>query len=417
MGRSLVGGALFAVAACLLLAPAAFAAAPANDDFADAANLGSGFPVDTLAWGNVDATEEVGEPYDVFTAGHSVWFRWEATTADVVTIDTCESEFPTSLHVFTGSDLNALTEVGRDSNIDGRFCPDAAGVTFRPVPGTAYSIMIDGNAFYLPEGKPPVTQGSFKLKVEETPPPPNDDFGQAMSLEASVTVKSPGDFFQIAWADSFNWNATKEVGEPDHGGDRGGASAWYTWTAPVSGRADLSACSSFDFRLGLYTGGSVGALTPVQVESRPALCSINFFAIGGTTYRIAVDGRFDSETGLPMMGSHRIEVTIRSTQEPPASNVMPDTTPPQTKVFKHVLKRMPPIWIFNFSSNEPGSTFRCKLDKRRFAKCSLTKRYEHLGRGSHTFKVFAIDPAGNADSSPAVAHFFFPGRPKAHSRR
>lgn len=36
----------------------------------------------------------------MFTAGHSVWLTWEATAPEVVTIETCDSEFPTSLVVF-----------------------------------------------------------------------------------------------------------------------------------------------------------------------------------------------------------------------------------------------------------------------------------------------------------------------------
>jgi hypothetical protein len=413
LGVRVALGLSLAAVSLLMCAPAAFGASPANDHFANAQDLGGGFPVETLTWSNVDATEEVGEPFDVFTAGHSVWFQWEATTADVVTIDTCESEFATSLVVFTGASLDVLAKVGEDSNSNGRNCPDAGGVTFRPVAGTTYSIMVDGDAFYLPEGKPPVTQGLFELKVEETPPPPNDDFDQAMSLEASVTAISPEDFFQIAWADSFNWNATKEAGEPNHGGDPGGASTWYAWTAPVTGRAELGACSSsFDFLLGLYTGSSVGALTPVPVESRPAPCFINFFATAGTTYRIAVDGRFDSGVGLPKMGSHRIQVAIGSTRQPSAGNasVTPDKSPPNTKISRRVLKRMPPIWIFRFSSNESGSTFECKLDKRPFAKCRPPKTFKHPKPGRHTLKVRAIDPSGNVDPSPAIARFTAPGK-------
>lgn len=410
-GRSWFGMALgFAVVLLLALAPAASAAPPANDNFADAENLGAGFPVATETWSNVDATEESGEPFDVFTAGHSVWFRWEATTDDVVTIDTCDSEFQTSLQIFTGPDLNDLTEVGYDSNVDGRFCPDAGGVTFRPVAGTAYWIMVDGYALSFPGGKPPVTQGSFELKVEETPPPPNDDFAQAVSLDPSVTATQPGSFFQIARAESYNWEATKEAGEPDHGGNPGGASVWYAWTAPLSGRAEMSACASLDFLLGLYTGSTVGALTPVAVESRPAPCAVNFFATAGTTYRIAVDGRSDS--GLPKMGSHRAEVSIKVTQQPSAGSTTRDK-PPNTTVRRRLLKRKPPIWKFSFSSNERGSTFQCKLDKRPFKKCRSSKAFRHLKAGKHVLKVRAVDPAGNIDKSPAVARFTAPRKAAA----
>ncbi len=403
-GRSWLGMALGFAVVLLLLVPGASAAPPANDNFAEAEDLGAGFPAATETWSNVDATEETGEPYDVFTAGHSVWFRWEATTADVVTIDTCESEFAISLAVFTGPDLSALTKVGEDGLSNGRDCPDAGGVTFRPVAGTIYSIMVDGNAFSFPGGKSPLTQGSFELKVEQTPPPPNDDFDQAMPLEASVTARWPGSFFQISRADGYNWEATKEAGEPDHGGDPGGASVWYTWTAPGSGRAEMSACTSLDFLLGLYMGSAVDALTPITAESRPAPCSVNFFATAGTTYRIAVDGQLDS--GLPKMGSHRAEVSIRLTQQPLADSpsTTRDTKPPKTKISRRVAKGMS-AWVFHFSSNEPGSTFQCKVDKRPFKRCRSPKVLKRQKAGRHIFKVRAIDPNGNVDRSAAAAHF------------
>jgi hypothetical protein len=60
---------------------------------------------------------------------------------------------------------------------------------------------------------------------------------------------------------------------------------------------------------------------------------------------------------------------------------------------------------FKFTSNEPGSTFQCKLDKRKFKPCSSPKKYKHLSDGKHKFKVRAVDKAGNVDASPAKKKF------------
>lgn len=155
--------------------PAAWAAVPSNDKFADAENLSSVILPIQVSRTNVEATEEeVGEPFVLFTAGHSVWFKWEATGDEVVTIDTCNSEFSTSLVVFTGS-LGALTKVGEDNNSDGRFCPDAAGVTFRTVAGTTYSIMVDGNGFHLPKARPAYA-GVVRTEDRENPVTPERRF-------------------------------------------------------------------------------------------------------------------------------------------------------------------------------------------------------------------------------------------------
>jgi hypothetical protein len=56
---------------------------------------------------------------------------------------------------------------------------------------------------------------------------------------------------------------------------------------------------------------------------------------------------------------------------------------------------------FEFSSTEAGSTFECSLDGSGFTSCAGPKSYTGLAAGSHTFAVRAIDPAGNADPSPA----------------
>lgn len=416
-GRSLLGGVLCVAVACLLLAPAAFAAAPANDRFSEAEDLGSSVAI-LIQRSNVDATkEEPGEPFLFSSAGHSVWFKWEAPNDEPVTIDTCDSEFPVNLYLFTGPDLDALVEAGRDSNIDGRFCEDAGGITFRPASGTVYWVFVDGNGFHFPGAPTPPTEGSFKLKVEKTPSPGNDDFADRIVLHGSE-----GGEMYSASADGFNWNATDEVGEPDHAGDPGGASIWFEWTAPRSGSVQLSACKSLDFLLGLYTGNSANALASVAVESRPASCFINFFAIAGTTYQIAVDGKLDTGTGFPKMGSPGIRVTMKLPQQLSAAGGSDpqqpsDTKPPNTAISRRMLKHAPGIWIFTFRSNEPGSTFQCKLDRRPFKKCPSSKRVRRLAAGKHVLKARAIDSSGNVDQSPAVSRFTVKMSERRRARR
>ncbi|HEV3479522.1 MAG TPA: hypothetical protein VG144_08740 [Gaiellaceae bacterium] len=57
---------------------------------------------------------------------------------------------------------------------------------------------------------------------------------------------------------------------------------------------------------------------------------------------------------------------------------------------------------FMFRSTERGSEFRCKPDwRKRWASCRSPQRYARLRAGAHSFLVRAIDPAGNADRSPA----------------
>jgi hypothetical protein len=59
---------------------------------------------------------------------------------------------------------------------------------------------------------------------------------------------------------------------------------------------------------------------------------------------------------------------------------------------------------FAFTASEPGSSFRCKLDRRPWRACRSPRAYL-VRPGRHAFHVYAIDAAGNRDRTPAVFRF------------
>ena len=64
-----------------------------------------------------------------------------------------------------------------------------------------------------------------------------------------------------------NHAATKEPGEPDHLGWRGGRSVWWTWTAPQSGLCTVTtAGSDFDTMLAIYAGEVINGLSLVAAN-------------------------------------------------------------------------------------------------------------------------------------------------------
>ena len=80
-----------------------------------------------------------------------------------------------------------------------------------------------------------------------------------------------------------------------------------------------------------------------------------------------------------------------------------DRDPPDGVIVKVKVKRNKAKATFR--SDEPGSTYECRLDKKRFKSCTSPWRYRKLKGGKHKFFVLATDPAGNEDETAAKAKF------------
>jgi hypothetical protein len=396
--------------------PSALAASPANDDFANAEPLGSSLLVEVTR-SNVEATRETGEYLPGLSpAGHSVWFRWEAPSTRYVTVGSCEAGFSTMVDVFTETALNSLTQVGGGNASEGPHCPYMGReVTFGANGGTTYWIAVDGNSFYAPLEAPPVTEGEFTLRLNATPPPPNDDFANATSLSGSIDEEPDGARPYYASAQGYNWEATTEAGEPFYGANSG-ASVWYSWTPPESGVYHFNGpCCGGGLNWGLFRGASLGDLSEMLVATGSATVTLS----GGGDYRIAVWGTTDLTTEESSMAGFNFQIWARLTPRwlseaeerppgmPPPVHPEPSGTAspplPDTHVVEQV--RKPPILVFHLRSSEPGSTFRCKLDGRPLSACSSPLRLRHLKSGRHVLRVAAVDSAGREDPTPAVVRF------------
>ncbi len=104
---------------------------------------------------------------------------------------------------------------------------------------------------------------------------------------------------------------------------------------------------------------------------------------------------------------------------PPEITPPPETTPvasaprrarlPQTRLGRHPRKLLAITAarrrvVFRFASSKAGSHFLCRLDAGPFRRCISPRAYL-VGAGRHAFRVRAIDPAGNADPTPALFRF------------
>ncbi len=155
----------------------------------------------------------------------------------------------------------------------------------------------DGSATIALSSSGPFTTAKFIIQDDDW----NNDFANAISLNEIAAVFGDDNFISD---DSTNVGATKETGELNHAGNTGGASIWWSWTAPSSGIVQINADSILDTTLGVYTGSSISDLTEVASNDNDPSASENgdrdslvlFEAVADTTYYIAVDG-YNGATG------------------------------------------------------------------------------------------------------------------------
>jgi Divergent InlB B-repeat domain len=275
--------------------------ASTNDSFARPQSLGSG--ISGFNGGdNRDATAEPGEPdHAGDSVGHSLWFTWTPTTSGPAMMSACPSgafDGAPTIGVYTGSTVSALTPVAADGG-GGAYCgQEASQVEIQAVAGTEYKIAVDATRG---------AGGVFSLQVQGAPA--NDDFAAPDVLPAEPTMAGGTTLF-----------ATKQPGEPNHAGDPGGHSVWFSWTPTKSGPVGIDACpgltegpfrsgGNLDTLLAVYTGESLDDLSEVtsgragavaesvdcEGEAKGNTTQVQFDAVAGTTYRIAVDGAGGAE--------------------------------------------------------------------------------------------------------------------------
>lgn len=322
-------------------------AQPANDNFDNRLLIdgNNGMVSGTLS----NATSEAGEPLLAgISSGQTAWWSWNAPSNGILTLTPSASSFSPLLTVFTGHQLTNLSLIASNNYLI-CYSDGACGchwrmrdsVTFHVFRGRSYQISVDsaiftdasiqpqgiqGGEFEIFSWGPAFTTnifagGSLQLGLQFTPAPKNDDFNRPINIAGTSA--------RIA---ASNNGATKEAGEPDHAGNPGGSSVWYSWTAPATGRVTLSTneiplyappswvdigesgdvidillngppnCGNaidqnpppqFYPLFGVYTGTKVSSLRsldclPMVLDAYPN--AIEFDAVKGQTYKIAFDG-------------------------------------------------------------------------------------------------------------------------------
>lgn len=251
---------------CVFAGVSAALAAPANDNFSAATGI-SAASGSLPAVSTATATFESGEPqhWASTTGGHSIWHRFTPAAKDRFTFNTNGSSYDTTLAAYTGSAVNALTELA--SNDDVQSGTYWSNIAFTAGPANPVSIAIDGYGGATGNA----------LLTWTTAPLTNNAFASAIALSGAQGEVS-----------GWNFRATSEAGEPN-----AGTSVWYAWAAPANSTGLLTLNSpDMESFIGVYTGSAVGALTQVTTGTAAAGADaqVSFNAVGGTIYRIQIKG-------------------------------------------------------------------------------------------------------------------------------
>jgi hypothetical protein len=187
-----------------------------------------------------------------------------------------------------------------------------------------------------------------------------------------------------------------------------GTSAAYNWkidlTAPSASLtakpSDPSPGATASFRYSSNEAGSKFECKLEPLEVAFAACNTQ-----PKVYSSLADGEYEFIVrAIDPAGNAQLLPTVYPWT---VDNSLQDKTPPETAIgSKPPDPSASAVASFTYSSNEPGSSFQCKLDSGDFSSCPAAGvTYPGLAEGAHTFQVRAIDPSGNTDPSPAGYSF------------
>ncbi len=161
----------------------ALANLPANNNFASAIELSSANNtgnISSISSSSILATKETGEPNHVGKpGGQSVWWKWTAPASGQLSIDTQGSNYDTLLAVYTGTAVNALSNIAHNDN--NGFSIGTSSVLLQAQAGQVYKIAVDGN-----DGAAGFLQLNWRLD-----PAANANLSVSISGPRDITLGSP----------------------------------------------------------------------------------------------------------------------------------------------------------------------------------------------------------------------------------
>jgi len=226
--------------------------------------------------------------------------------------------------------------------------------------------------------------------------------GPSASAPAIVRPGTYDDFFATprtinglsGTSTSNNDFASTEVNEPNHAGYLASDSVWFNYTAPASGQINIStAGSNFDTLLAVYTGNLINSLNSIASNDdikNGVSSAVSFAAVGGQTYRIAVDG-FANFTG---------NITLNWDLRLPS----PPLAPTNVTAISSRSREVEISWNAPANPNYPVTSYTVTSSPSgktcTWTQGPLSCVINNLTNGtSYTFTVVAQNPVGTSPSS------------------
>lgn len=157
----------------------ALANLPANNNLASASAL-SNTNTGSIRSSSILSTKEIGEPEHAGNAGgQSVWWKWTAPANGQLTLDTHDSNYDTLLAVYSGTVVNALSNLAANDN-DG-FGAGNSSVLLQAQAGQEYQIAVDGA-----NGDAGFVQLNWRLDTAA-----NANLSVSISGPAAITLGTP----------------------------------------------------------------------------------------------------------------------------------------------------------------------------------------------------------------------------------
>ncbi|MGY0003131.1 PKD domain-containing protein [Micromonospora sp. I033] len=242
---------------------AAFAA-PTNDDYSAA------IAVETIPFTTtIDTSGATTGPTDppVCSNKGSVWFTVTPERDGLLQADTIGSDYDTVLSAWTG-EPGAFTQRACNDDYQGQ----QSRVAFPVTAGTTYHFMVGVCC-----GNDGVGGGSLRFSVSYVPPPPNDNFADAIAVTG------------LPYSNTQPYEAaTREAGErsvcasSQH-------TTWYSYT-PTATVSVVARTNPMYAGINVYVGSSLGGLSYIRCTGLYDYRSLTFVAEAGRTYLFQVSG-------------------------------------------------------------------------------------------------------------------------------